>query len=59
MGEKFCNPYIEQGFKNPHYMKYLYNLVKKKNPNNPIFKVGRIPKYFSKGDIKMSNRHVK
>ena len=30
MGEKFCNPYIEQGFKNPHYMKYLYNLVKKK-----------------------------
>lgn len=28
MGEKFCNPYIEQGFKNPNYMKYLYNLVK-------------------------------
>ena len=30
MEEKFCNPYMEQGFKNLNYMKYLYNSVTKK-----------------------------
>ena len=31
MEEKFCNPYMEQGFKNPNYVKYLYTFVTNKS----------------------------